>query len=126
MLSFREVNVLGNICDTTYGKSSTIRSPTVSLKTSLQGDKFSVSYMTIVNLGSVHEMRDLAGRYEEESIKITKEYMKNIKKEFKSSAGRSLKAKELSSNDSIDIITTSPYSPRRTAYYKRTTVYRVE
>ena len=71
-------------------------------------------------------MRDLASRYEEESIKITKEYMKNIKKEFKSSAGRSLKAKELTSNDSIDVITTSPYSPRRTAYYRRTTVYRVE
>ena len=126
MLSFREVNVLGNICDTTFGRSSTTRSPTVSLKTTLQNDKLSVTYMTIVNLGSVREMRALASRYEEESIKITKEYMKNIKKEFKSSAGRSLKAKELTSNDSIDVITTSPYSPRRTAYYKRTTVYRVE
>jgi hypothetical protein len=96
------------------------------LKTSLQGDKFSVTYATIVNLGCVSEMRSLAARYEEESIKITKEYMKNIKREFKSSAGRSLKAKELSSSDSIDVIDTSPYSPRRTAYYRRTTVYRVE
>jgi len=126
MLNFREVNILGNICDTTVGSSSTIRSPTVSIKTSLQDDKFSVTYMTIVNLASVYEMRALAKRYEEESIKIVNEYVKNVKKQFKSEAGRALKVKELNSSDTIDIITVSAFSPRRNAYYKRTTTFRIE
>jgi len=126
MLNFREVNILGDICDTTFGKSSTVMSPTVSIKTSLQDDKFSVTYMTIVNLGSVYETRKLAERHEEESIKLINDYMKSIKKEFKSRADRSLKVKELNSRDVVDVITASAFSPRRNAYYKRITTFRVE
>ena len=126
MLNFREVNILGNICDSTFGKSSTTRSPTMSIKTSLQDDKFSVTYLTIVNLGSVYETRALAKRYEEESIKLINDYMKNIKKEFKSQSDRSLKVKELNSRDVVDVINASAFSPRRSAYYKRITTFRVE
>ena len=68
MLNFQEINVLGNVCDTTVGRSSTVKSPTMSIKTSLQGDKLSISYMTVVNLGSVYEMRSLAKGYEEEDM----------------------------------------------------------
>jgi len=125
MLNFHEINVLGGICDSTIGRSSTVKSPTVSIKTSLQGDMFSVTYTTVVNLASVYEMRALAKRYEEESIGVIKEYIKHVKKDFKSEAGRSLKIKEEFSNDSFDVITTSPFSPRRTAYYKRTSSFRV-
>jgi hypothetical protein len=126
MLNFQEVNILGNVCDTTVGRSSTTKSPTVSIKTSLQDNKFSVTYMTIVNLGSVYEMRDLSKRYEEESIKIINDYIKNVKKEFKSEAGRSLKLKEISSRDVIDVITASAFSPKRNAYYKRITTFTCE
>ena len=52
-------------------------------------------------------------------------YVKHVKKEFKVGAGRSLRVKELSSNDSFDVITASSFSPRRTAYYKRTTTFQV-
>jgi|ETNvirnome_6_100_1030635.scaffolds.fasta_scaffold00473_13 hypothetical protein len=126
MLNFSEVNILGNICDTTVGRSSTTRSPTMSIKTSLQDDKFSVTYMTIVNLGSVYEMRDLTKKYEEESIKIINDYVKSVKKEFKSESGRALKVKELNSRDVVDVITASAFSPKRNAYYKRITTFRVE
>ena len=126
MLNFHEVNILGNVCDTTVGRSSTVKSPTVSIKTSLQDDRFSVTYMTIVNLASVYEMRDLAKRYEEESIKIINEYVKGVKKEFKSESGRALRVKELNTRDTMDVITASAFSPIRNAYYKRTTTFRVE
>tara|TARA_Y100000593_G_C4230724_1_gene296845 strand:+ start:715 stop:963 length:249 start_codon:yes stop_codon:yes gene_type:complete len=82
--------------------------------------------MTIVNLGSVYEMRDLTKRYEEESIKIINDYIKSVKKEFKSESGRPLKVKELNSRDVVDVITASAFSPKRNAYYKRTTTFRVE
>jgi hypothetical protein len=126
MLSFHEVNILGNICDSTVGRSSTVNSPTMSIKTRLQGDKFSVTYMTIVNLASVYEMRDLTKRYEEEAAGLINDYMKNVRKNFKTEAGRSLKVKELSSSDTFDVITASAFSPKRNAYYKRTATFHVE
>jgi len=126
MLNFHEVNILGNICDTSVGRSSTVNSPTMSIKTSLQNDKFSVTYMTIVNLGSVYETRKLAERYAEESIKLINDYMKNVKKQFKGEAGRALKVKELNTRDVVDVITASAFSPRRNAYYKRITTFSVE
>ena len=52
--------------------------------------------------------------------------VKELKGEFKGLAGRALKAKEVNSTDSIEIISASPYSPKRTAYYRRFTTFKVE
>ena len=126
MLNFEEINVLGQVCNDTWGYTSTPTAPTLSLKASLSGDVLTVSYTTIVTLASDRNMRDQCTRYEEESVKMTDDYMKNIKKEFKDGAGRALKVKTLNSDDSIQVITTSPYTIKKTAYYRRTTNFRVE
>jgi len=126
MLNFSEVNTLGNICNTTWGKTSTVTSPTMSIKTALSGDVLSVSYSTIVHFASESSMRQQVGRHEEESASITNDYMKNIKKEFKDGAGRALKAKELNTNDSVEVINVSAFSPRKAAYYRRVTTFKVD
>jgi hypothetical protein len=126
MLNFEEVNVLGQVCNDTWGYTSTPKSPTLSIKASLSGDILTVSYTTIVTLVSDRNMRDQCKRYEEESVKMTDDYMKNVKKEFKTSAGRALKTKTLNSDDSIQVITTSPYTLKKNAYYRRATSFKVE
>ena len=126
MLNFSEVNTLGNICNTTWGKSSTVSSPTMSIKTTISGDVLSVSYSTIVHFACEASMRQQVGRYEEESASITNDYMKKVKKEFKENVGRALKVKEVNTNDNVEIITTSPFSPRKTAYYRRVTSFKVD
>ena len=128
MLTSQEINTLGQICNSTWGYGGELnqKSPTESFKMTLQGDKMTCAYTTIVNLVNDRNLRDQARRCEEESIKLTKDYVKNIKSEFKSIEGRALKAKEVNTSDSIEIITTSPYNPKRTAYYRRFTTYIID
>jgi hypothetical protein len=128
MLSLSEVNFLGQILNETWGQStrSDFRTPTMSIRTSLQGDNLSCTYTTIVHLASERNLRDQVRVFEEESAKLTNDYIKEIKKEFKEAAGRALKVKEINSNDNIELITSSPYTPRKTAYYRRYTNFQVE
>mgnify|MGYP003149678052 CR=1 FL=1 len=128
MLNASEINHLGQICNDTWGYPGGLNSkvPTSSLKMSLQDNKMTVTYTTIVHLASDRNLRDQCKRFEEESISLTKQYTKNIKSEFKKVAGRALKAKEVSSSDSVEIISADPRAARRTAYYRRFTAYEVE
>ena len=123
MLSSEEVNILGNIINTTFGKSSTPVSPTVSIKSSLSGDTMLVKYTTVIYLASERNLRDQVRRFEDESVKHINQYIKNCKKDFKDMSGRALKIKTLDTNDSVELITTSPHTPRKTAYYRRYTTY---
>jgi len=128
MLSLSEVNFLGQILNDTWGQSTRgdFRTPTMSIRTSLQGDNLTCTYTTIVHLASERNLRDQVRIFESESAQLTNDYMKEIKKEFKDATGRALKVKELSTNDSIELITSSPYTPRKTAYYRRFTNFQVE
>jgi hypothetical protein len=126
MLNIQEINVLGQIFNDTFGYSSTTSSPTMSMKASLSGDVLTVAYTTIVTLVSDRNMRDQCKRHEEESVKLTDDFMKKTKKSFKDGAGRSLKVKQLGTDDSIQVITTSPYVLKKNAYYRRTTNFKVE
>ena len=119
------VQILGQILDTTWGKSSTASSPTMSIKGSLAGETLTVSYTTIVHLASERNLRDQVKRFEEESIQLTNDFCKRCRDEFKSTAGSALTLKELDTHDSVELITASPFTPRRTAYYRRFTTYKV-
>ena len=119
------VQILGQILDTTWGKSSTASSPTMSIKGSLAGDTLTVSYTTIVHLASERNLRDQVKRFEEESVQLTNEFCKRCKSEFKNAASSALVLKQLNTNDSVELITASPFTPRRTAYYRRFTTYEV-
>tara|TARA_R110001583_G_scaffold16272_8_gene66675 strand:- start:12818 stop:13204 length:387 start_codon:yes stop_codon:yes gene_type:complete len=128
MLNTSEVNSLGQVLNDTWGKSTCqeFRTPTMSITTSLQGDCLSCNYTTIVHLASDRNIREQVKRFEEESVKLTSEYMKRVRKEFKKLSGRALKVKEINSTDSVELITASPFTPRKTAYYRRFTNFKVD
>jgi len=128
MLNSEEVNIFGQVCNDTWGKSGygNNKVPTMSVKTSLQGDVMTCCYTTVVNLASDRNLRAQTRVFEEESIKVLNIYLKELKKNFKKFAGRSLKAKEVSNRDSIELITASPFSPKRAAYYRRFISYKVD
>ena len=125
MLNISEINCLGDITDTTWGKYSTKNSPTISIKTKLSGDKFTVMYTTIITFGSETAMSHQLPRYQDESAQVTNDYIKDLKKQFKERAGRALKVKEVETSDSVEVIYTAPHMPRKSAYYRRITTYTV-
>jgi hypothetical protein len=126
MLNSQEINILGQILNTTYGESSTRKSPTMSIKGQMSGDTLTLNYTTICHLASERNMRDQVKVFEDQSVKLIKEFVSNMKKDFKEVSGRALKLKELSSDDSVELITASAFSPRKTAYYRRFTTFRCE
>ena len=126
MLSIDEIRAIGQICDTTWGRYSTASSPTMSIKTTLQGDKLTTTYTTVCHLASDRDLSGQVATVSDESVQLTNDYMKNLRKEFKSMAGRALKVKEESTQDSIEMLTTSPHTPRKAAYYRRFTTFTIE
>jgi hypothetical protein len=128
MLNSSEINALGQILNDTWGQSTRgdFRTPTMSIQTTLQGDTLSCNYTTIVHLASERNLRDQVKVFEDESIKLTSDYIKELKKEFKDSSGRALKLKEIGTTDNVELITASPFTPRKTAYYRRFTRFQVE
>jgi hypothetical protein len=127
MLDFNQINSLGQILNDTWGTTTLgeFRTPTMSIKATTQGDVLTCQYTTVVNVASERNLRDQCRVFEEESLKKVNEYIKMVKKEFKESTGSALKLKEVGTQDNVELITTSPYAPRKTAYYRRFTNFQV-
>ena len=83
------------------------------------------SYQAVVNFGTEREMIDMKRVYESESTSIINESIKSVKSIYKDLSGSSLKVKEVNSNDSIEIIGFGVHNPRRTAYYRKKTVFEI-
>jgi len=112
--------------DTTWGRSSTPKTASYSVKLSLLGpDRLLVSYQAVVNFGTEREMIEMKRKYAVESQSIIKEVLKAVKATYKEITGSALKTKEVSSADNIEIINFNVHNPRRTAYYRRKAVVEI-
>ena len=128
MLSSSEINALGQCLNDDWGGSTLgdFRTPTMSIKSSLSGNTLTCTYTTIVHLASERNLRDQVKVFERESIALIKDYIKKLKTKFKESSGRALKIKDIGTRDSIELITASPFTPRKTAYYRRFSDFTIE
>jgi hypothetical protein len=139
MLSTEEVNVIGQITNTTFGYSSTgetgYQVPAGrSIKANLTGetgeDQLIVKFVTVINIAEHESQLSLAGHKvsveaEIEAKSLVKQYINNLKKEFKTATKSTLALKEVDASDSIELINYNPNSPHRTIYYRRNTTYDV-
>jgi|TARA_R110000824_G_scaffold327124_1_gene514058 hypothetical protein len=140
MLSFEDVNVLGQLINTTFGYSSTEEKKYQipagrSIKSHISGetgeDRLIVKFTTVVNLhGDERQMLDSnhpgARRVKEESLKLTKDYIAALKKEFKEATGKTLRLVEESTNDSIELVNYNIFNPNRTVYYRRNSTFAIK
>ena len=120
-----DYNALGQVIDTTWGRSSTPQTSSYSIKFSLHGDKLIASYAAIVNFGTEKEMIMMKRAYSEESLSVVSEAVKNVKSNYKQLSGDSITTKEVGSSDSLEIIGYGIHNPKRTAYYRRKTIFEI-
>ena len=126
MLSQEQVRALGQILDTTFGRSSTTESATASFKTKLQGEMLTVTYATIRKFASEHDQWEQTKDFDKESAQLTNDFMKDTKKDFKAASGSALKVKEQSSMTDFEVIGIQVHiSPARTVYCKRITTFEI-
>src|SRR3990167_4937391 len=122
MLNFSEVNKLGQILDTTWGKSSTI-APTISIKACLENDRMKVVFSSYYTFASNQAMSQRMPAIEAEAVQGVDKYLKLVKDAFKESSGKSLKTEVVSQTPSVEIISLQSHiSPRRTVLFRYTVV----
>ena len=149
-LSFEEVNVLGNLINDTYGKSSTSTGynsadvggnlryggysaggpgtvNSVVTKASLGGETLCVTSLCIVNLGLHGQQHKVISDTENELNQHINAFMKELKKNFKKKehAGRALKTKEQKDKRTTDVQDINLYSERRQAYVFRRAYFEI-
>ena len=112
------INVIGDILDSTYGKSGS-RDGMNSVTYSMLGDRLVLKFQSIVHFAEGRSLQLQVDRLKEESVQRIKLKIESLKKEFKDRTGDALKLKEENSDDNLEVISGSVHSPRRVAYYRR-------
>lgn len=123
-----DVYALGQAIDTTWGRSSTPKSSSYSVKMTLSGDDTIVfMYTTIVKFTNQCDMILLKRAYAEEADKATNLSIKRVKDIYNELTGKSvtLKAIKDSVNDSLEVIAYNAYAPSRSALFRRKVLVQV-
>jgi len=115
MLNSNEVNILGNIFNSSFGKSSL----TFNCKALLEDDRIKVMYSTSASFASEQDMHWQQVRLSEESTARIADFITNAKKEFKQESGVALKLNEILDRDSLELVNASMNNPRRVFVYRR-------
>ena len=137
MLDIHELRALGGLINTTFGKTS-IRDAGHAVAYKLinhcdEGHTLEIRFETIVNVDPMEGIQTKQKEYDDLSIKMINEAVKNLKADFKEVAGRALKIKEFKSErkgqqplfeSHLEIFSFNP-SLLRGKYY-RTIQYHVE
>lgn len=123
-----DYNALGQAIDETWGRSSTPKTASYSVKITFCGqDRLLVSYAAIVNFATERQMIDAKRLYSEESKRIVAEVIKKVKKNYKDLTEKNLKMKLVtgSESDSVEIINMNVHNAKRTAYYRHKAMFEI-
>jgi hypothetical protein len=124
-LTFEEINVLGNIFNTSFGKSSTAAAKGYGITAKVHASLLEIKYQTIVHYNSSDGLATQQKERERESVDVLNQALASAKEQFRESAGRTLKVKELSSNDDIELVSATANNPRKIAYYRRNIIFEI-
>jgi|TARA_Y100000310_G_C20639998_1_gene793364 hypothetical protein len=116
MLNTKQINALGNILNSTAGRGS---GGHVAIATSLQEDVLTLKYSTIVHFASERSLQDQLVLLVDESMQRLTNEITRMKSDFKNATGDTLKIKEESNKDNVELISATSNSPRKIAYYRR-------
>jgi hypothetical protein len=115
-----DINALGQAMDTTWGRASTPKTASYSVKFTFAGEnRILASYLIITNFASEKEMILMKRSCHEESESVIDAYVKSIKDKYKELTGENVTFSEISSSDSLEIINFNVHNPKRTAYFRR-------
>ena len=124
-MTFDEVNILGNLINTTYGRSSSLAGD-YSIKCDLAGETMTLKYSTIVHFASERALTMQVNQCKEEAHSRLSDYITNLKRDFRDLSGNSLKTSDSDMTDNVELIQSTSNSPRKIAYYRMHHVFTVD
>lgn len=117
-----DLNSLQQAIDTSWGRTSTPSVASFSIKASInQSHDLNISFTTIVNFGSKHEMIEMKKLHQADADQLIDKFVKSVKDRYKDIAGKSLKLSVDSDtiDDSFEIINLNVHNGKKTAYFRR-------
>ena len=124
ILTFEEINILGNIINYSFGSAST-KDAGYGITTSLGGNLMTLKYATVVHFNSSDGLATQKKEHERQSNEMLDKKLAEVKADFREQAGRALKLKEVSNIDDVELISATAYSERKIAYYRRAIVFEI-
>ena len=118
-------NALGQAMDTSWGRSSTPATAGYSVKFNLHGNMLTATYIVMVNFGTEKEMILTKRSCAEESVVVTNEVLSKVKSVYKDISGGPLTTKQVFTGDSLEIVGFGVHNPKRTACYRRKTIFEI-
>lgn len=82
-------------------------------------------YTTVVHIASDSSLRLQVARESERSVSMINDFVKSVKKQHKEKSGSTIKLKEVSTDDDVEIISTTFHSPRKSGYYRRKVIFQI-
>jgi hypothetical protein len=124
-MEFSEINILASVVDDTF-QNNYDGIGSFRCVGKMHGDKaLKITCMVVVNLLNRSEMQREADKARDQLNKACNEYMKKIKADFKTAAGRALKTKKGGVDESVELINMSAYSPKGTALVRSVYTFEV-
>ena len=120
-----DYNALNQILDNTWGKSSTPKAASYTVKFSFAGgDRLIATYVGIINFSSTGEAQVTKLQSEEDANKLVKGYVKSLKERYKDITGETISLKDSGESDSVEMIGGGyHHTPKRSAYYRKTFIF---
>ena len=114
MLTLEEVRALGEVLNTTWGRSSS----NMKVTHRLEGDNLDLQMQSIVHFDGSRSLNPQVLREREIANAIFTDALKKVKADFKDATGRALTVKEISRDYDIELIQATSVSPRKVAYFR--------
>ena len=115
-----DYNNLSQAIDTSWGRSSTPRVASYSVKVSLAGaGRLKVVFNSYITFGREGDLIRARRSSEEESKQVIKNVLENVKKAYKELSDETLTTKEASSSDSVELVGFGKPGSVKRAHYSR-------
>lgn len=131
---FEEINILGDVIDTTWGKSSTDHKRNVFssckvgfLGKPLDGDiQMVITSTAVLSFGDIEEREREIRKASRDADSVIEACIKKIKEDFKDKAGRSLKIKKVGEpSEDWDLLSLGQFNGRRDCLFKKKVIVEV-
>jgi hypothetical protein len=121
MLDSKQINVLGQILETSWGKSS----DSYNCVAKFEGSIVRIMYSSVVYLASERSINSQIPKVAVEAIEKIKSRVDSAKKSYKEQTGEALALKEIASDEDVQYIQASAVNPRKVVLYRRSVDFEV-
>jgi hypothetical protein len=124
-----DINALGQAMDTSFTRSSASSGPVISVHSVkakfVDENRIRVTYMTVVNMFSDKDQREMCKLYEKESDPIIENAVKKIALDYKEITDQKIKFKRQSIDSTVEIVNLNHFNQNRTAYFRRIAIFEI-